>query len=417
LNWGNRVTAPKGSDDRAREPVLEPTPGKASGPDPLQQRVRQQEILAELGVKALQGAAVEALFEETARLVAEGLDAEFSKVLEYRSEENRLLVRAGYGWGPGVVGVASVGADIASPAGFALRSGKPVISNHLGRETRFRTPELLAQHGIRRAMNVILQGDSRPFGVLEVDSRSSRDFEEHDLAFLQGAANLLGMAIERAQQQRSLSTALARQRVLLREMDHRVKNNLSLVASVLHLQAKESDSDELRQQLDEAANRVRTIARAHERLQQDAEVETLDIGRYIERVCGDLEETIAQCEVEARCEPGIAIATSRAVCVAMIVNELVTNAAKYACDGEPDDRIVVRLARARQNHVAISVRDFGKGMKPQPLHLGAPKGLGKRLVGMLVRQLDGELTIHSREPGTEIIVSLPVRDQPRDDSA
>src|SRR6185369_2808548 len=272
-------------------PIVEPSPG-GDTPDltlrELQQRIRQQEILAELGVKALQGATFAELLNETARLTSEGLHTEFCKILQYIPSDGHLLVRAGVGWQPGVVGVATVGADLASPAGFALRTGKPVISNHLENEERFRTPEILRTHNIRRAMNVILQGNGRPFGVLEVDSRSSRDFEEHDLAFLQGAANLLGMAIERAQQQKSLNAALARQRVLLREMDHRVKNNLSLVASVLRVQAKETDSDDLRQQLDDAAARVNTIARAHERLQQDTQVEMLDVGRYIERVVGDL---------------------------------------------------------------------------------------------------------------------------------
>src|SRR5262249_32641600 len=75
---------------------------------------------------------------------------------------NRLLVRAGVGWHEGIVGVATVGADLESPSGFALRTGKPVISNHLENEQRFRTPELLVEHGIRRAMNVILQGDGSP---------------------------------------------------------------------------------------------------------------------------------------------------------------------------------------------------------------------------------------------------------------
>jgi two-component sensor histidine kinase len=406
-----------GSGDREKVAVVEPPPGNARpAVEPLQQRIRQQEILAELGVRALQGASIAELFEETAQLVAEGLDAEFSKVLEYVPEENRLLVRAGTGWGPDVVGVASVGADIASPAGFALRSGKPVISNHLSGETRFRTPELLVKHGVRRAMNVILQGDGRPFGVLEVDSRSSRDFEEQDLSFLQGAANLLGMAIERARQQKSLSAALARQRVLLREMEHRIKNNLTLVAGVLNLQAREADDPVLQQQLDDAAARVRAIARAHERLQQDSNVETLDVGRYIERVCRDLDETIAHCRIEPSCEAGIETATNRAISAAMIVNELVANAAKYACQGQPHDRIVVRVSRRPQGRFAVAVRDFGNGMPPQ-VDPGTAKGLGKRLVGLLVRQLDGELAIHSREPGTEIVVSIPVQEPAGDNGA
>ena len=132
----------------------------------LHHRVRQQEILAELGVGALQGPGFDQLLEDTARLTAEGLRTEFCKVLEYIPTENTLLVRAGVGWEPGVVGVVSIGADLASPAGFALKTGRPVISNHLQNEERFRTPEILVRHGIHRAMNVILQGDGQPFGVL-----------------------------------------------------------------------------------------------------------------------------------------------------------------------------------------------------------------------------------------------------------
>jgi hypothetical protein len=137
--------------------------------------------------------------------------------------------RAGVGWEPGIVGKATVGADLESPAGFALQTGQPVISIHLENEQRFRTPELLVRHGIHRAINVILQGDGRPFGVLEVDSRSEDEFTAHDLAFLQGAANVLGMAIERERQDRSLQAALAHQEVLFKEMTHRVKNSLAIV--------------------------------------------------------------------------------------------------------------------------------------------------------------------------------------------
>jgi GAF domain-containing protein len=156
----------------------------------LERRIRQQEILAELGVTALQGASFNQLLDDAARLTAEGTQAEFCKVLEHIPGEKCLLVRAGVGWEPGIVGVATIGDDLASPGGFALRTGQPVISNHLENEQRFRTPELLIRHGIRRAMNVILQGEGRPFGVLEVDSRSADEFSTHDIAFLQGAANL-----------------------------------------------------------------------------------------------------------------------------------------------------------------------------------------------------------------------------------
>src|ERR1700722_14011766 len=139
-----------------KEPVVEPTPSDDQ-PDELaaralRQRIRQQELLAELGVLALQRTSFIGMLNHTARVTSEGLGAEYCKVMEFLPAENRLLVRAGVGWQEGVVGSATVGADLASPAGYALRTGKPVISNHLENEQRFRTPELLAEHGIRRAM-------------------------------------------------------------------------------------------------------------------------------------------------------------------------------------------------------------------------------------------------------------------------
>src|SRR6266550_3385285 len=158
------------------KPVVEAPPNGEGRMEPsdhaLRLRIRQQEILAELGVTGLKGILFPELLKETVRLSAEGLEAQFCKALEYIPSENRLLMRAGVGWDEGLIGTASVGADLASPSGFALRTGKPVISNHLESEERFRTPDLLAAHGVRRAMNVILQGDGAPYGVLEVDSRS-----------------------------------------------------------------------------------------------------------------------------------------------------------------------------------------------------------------------------------------------------
>ena len=254
----------------------------------LNLRIRQQEILAELGVTALKGTAFEQLLDLTVRLAAEGLEAELCKVLEYIPAEKRLLMRAGVGWDAGLVGSASVGADLESPSGFALRTGKPVISNHLENEERFRTPELMAAHGVRRAINVILQGDGAPYGILEVDSRSEGEFTEQDISFLQGAANILGMAIERQRHERRLNEALAHQQVLVKEINHRVKNSLQLVSSMLSLQA--GDDPALAERLQDASSRIAAIARAHDRLYRSPQIENIDLGGYLTEVCRDLTE-------------------------------------------------------------------------------------------------------------------------------
>ena len=377
----------------------------------LEKRIRQQEILAELGVTALQGAAFEQLLADTARLTADGLETEFCKVLEYIASENHLLVRAGVGWKPGIVGVATVGADLASPAGFALHTGMPVISNHLDNEERFRTPDLLRQHGILRAMNVILQGDGKPFGVLEVDSRSGSEFEQRDLAFLQGAANILGMAIERERNERRLKAALERDQFLLKEMNHRVKNSLQIVASMLNLQSREVANAELTEHLHEASYRVAAVAKAHEQLSRSSHIERMDVGKYIKALCSDLDASVAHCEVYADTEDGIEIVTDRAISVALIVNELITNSAKYAYEGRSEGKVWIKVGRADKQKFAISVRDEGAGL-PVDFAPSQAKGLGMRIVSAFISQLEADLVVRSLAPGTEFVLTIPLNASP-----
>jgi two-component sensor histidine kinase len=373
----------------------------------LRQRIRQQEILAELGVGALQGPGFEQLLADTARLTAEGLRTEFCKVLEYIPAENRFLVREGVGWEPGIVGVATIGAGLDSPAGFALKTGRPVISNHLELEERFKTPEILVRHGVHRAMNVILQGDGRPFGVLEVDSRSDDAFVEHDLAFLQGAANILGMAIERERHERSLKAALERHQFLIREMNHRVKNSLGLVVSMLRLQAREDCDSAFAAQLEDATLRVGAIARVHDQLYQSTDIERFDVGRYIEAICGDLAASFSQCEISVKAQPGIVISADRGISSALIVNELVSNAAKHAYRGLGAGRVWVSVARAGVDSFSIAVRDEGRGL-PEGFEFGRGRGLGARMIRSLAEQLNASLEIIARHPGAEFILTAPL---------
>jgi two-component sensor histidine kinase len=391
-----------------REFLVEEIPPTAVEPDvsveALWLRVRQQQLLADFGVLALKGTPFPELLDHAVRLAAEGLKSDFAKVLQYQPDKNRFLVCAGVGWGPGVVGSATVGADTASPSGYALKTGEAVISNHLDIEERFRTPELLVQHGIRRAMNVILGGDA-PFGVLEVDSRSKGEFSQDDIVFLRGVANILGLAIERQRSEENLRKALDRQQILMGEINHRVNNSLQIVASMLHLHSSATESEALRHELLEARSRIAAIARAHHRLYHGDKIDAIDLGAYLREVCGDIAASMQTCEINVNAEDGITIRTDRAVAAVLFVNELMTNAAKHAY---PDGgcRIWVALSRHSGDSVVISVRDEGVGLPPQ---FDQKSGrLGMRLVHSFAQQLKGDLQVLRKEPGTEFVLSFPL---------
>jgi two-component sensor histidine kinase len=392
------------------EPVVEPKPGDRPGDQitrELRQRIRQQELLAELGVLALQGTSFVGMLDHTARMTAEGLGAEYCKVLEYMPAENRLLVRAGVGWDEGVVGSASVGADLESPGGYALHTGKPVISNHLENEQRFRTPELLVVHGIRRAMNVILRGDGTPFGVLEVDSRSEGEFSEHDISFLQGAANILGMAIEQQQYQLKLKAALDRHQVLLKEVNHRVKNSLQIVSSMLQLQSNAASDPALTERLMAASSRVNAVGRAYDHLAYNPDYENIDLVAYLRDVIDDTRTAVAPFTIQFEASEEIQFAAARAILVGLIINELVSNAAKYAYPNRSDGSIWVRVSRVDKNAVFVSVYDEGVGL-PAGFDPTTTKRLGSRLVSGLASQLGAEMTQPTSLIGANFALMVPL---------
>jgi len=402
---------------QSKEPVFDPAvveePANGSARPPfgkreLAYRLRQQELLAKLGVLALEGVSLKELLDRAVQITAEGLDAEFCKVLEYVPGQNCFIVRAGIGWDIDTIGKATLGADLESPGGFALRTGRPVISNHLEREQRFRTPQLLRRHGVRRAINVILAGGRIPYGVLEVDSRSPGEFSELDLPFLEGAANIVGMAMERQRFERDLLAATQRHRLLLDELNHRVKNSLQIAAATLELQAGAIDDEALREVLLQASGRIVTIGRAHEGLYRGDKVASIDLAQYLAGVCQGLASSAVGCTVEFVASPpghSFDIETDRAVPVALIVNELVTNAIKYGFPGGVGCRVRVQLALDGRN-IVLTVRDGGAGLPPG-FDIASGRGLGMRIVRAFSRQLEGTIEAHRLLPGAEFVLRFP----------
>jgi two-component sensor histidine kinase len=263
----------------------------------------------------------------------------------------------------------------------------------------------LVRHRIKRAMNVILQGDGSPYGVLEVDSRLEGEFSANDISFLQGAANILGMAIERQRIEANLRAALERNQVLLKEVNHRVNNSLALVASMLHLKSATVD-DDVKAHLDEASSRINAIARAHQRLYQTTEMfEKIDLGPYLEDICQSFSESLPECLLHVNVKAGIEVPPDQAIPVALFVNELITNSAKY---GHPDRKCEVWIEVVRNERtISVSVRDQGIGLPPN-FDPTSSKGLGMRLVNAFAAQLGGKLEIHSRDPGAEFVLMFPV---------
>jgi signal transduction histidine kinase/CheY-like chemotaxis protein len=451
-----QVTA-VGSTERSRI-IVEPVPHE------LEYRLRQQALLAELGRRALSEMALDALLEEAARLTALGMSTEFCKVMEYLPAENRLLVRAGAGWEPGVVGVATLGADLESPAGYALHTGKPVVCNNLTTEERFRTPELLRSHGMQRAVNVILVGEGKPFGILEADSRHDGTFNEHDIDFLQGVANLVGMAIERLRahdalreinaglEQRVAAEVAERRQTELaltqaQKMEavgqltggvaHDFNNLLMVISASLDLAAQAAGNDERLLRLIAAAQKAtgrgeqltsQLLAFSrHQALRPEIHpinelVREFDV--LASRILGDLVEVDFDLAPDAWvCEVDPAQFGSALLNLVLNARDAMPSGGKVAIrtrNVELDAREAAAMADARPGAcVVVTVEDTGIGMAPEVLRravepffttkeVGRGTGLGLSQVYGFVRQSGGFVHLQSApRSGTTVRIFLP----------
>jgi two-component system, sensor histidine kinase PdtaS len=349
------------------------------------------------------------IIQRATELCAEGLQARFAKVLEYEPEESRLIVRAGVGWAAGTIDNVALAADIGSPAGYAYQTGATVISNHLEAETRFRTPRLLADHGVRRAINVLIEkgGEGKKyFGVLEVDSADPGQFDEADADFLAGFAGLLGIAIERQQADAKLQEALEHQALLTREMSHRVKNSLTSVVGLLRVQARSALSEDVKNALEDASLRVATIAQVHDHLWRSSHVGYVELVDFMSELCKKLKGTTdghtLHCHADA-----MLLSADHAIPLGLLINELVTNAVKYAY---PEGGGVIEVnAREVDEHLHVEVSDQGIGL-PDGFDIDQPQlSLGFKVVAGMVRQLQGHLTVTSNNPrGAHFLIDLPI---------
>ncbi len=375
-------------------------------PSPGDQALEQQAALAELSKRAGSLQEVDDILAMACETVAGSLATDFVKVLEWAPQDKKLWVRAGYGWDDDVIGRSWVGADIESPAGYALRTSKPVIANELARETRFYVPELLSRHGVQSAVNCIIASREHIFGVLEADSRSSRTFSEQDIRFLEGAANLLAMTIERDQLSRRNEQLARQNEVLLREIRHRSANNMQLIQSLIALQRREEASPELVAGLDNLASRVHALSAVDHQLGASAESDPIDLGQYLMSVLGSL-MSFHQTEsrpLHLKTDMATAwVATDTAVPLGLIVNEFLTNSVKHAI-GEDGGEICVTL-KAEDDRLVLVLEDSGPGLPASSSTYG-PEGTGLLLISLLAQQISAE-TDWTGSGATRLTVRFP----------
>jgi two-component sensor histidine kinase len=383
--------------------------------------LRQQAAVAHFGSFALREGDVLKVLTEAARVCAECLGVPYSKVCRYREKENDLLIEAGHGWHAGVVGNVVSRADVTSPQGRAFITGKPSICNDLREDNDFKLPSFYAEHGIVSTIDVVIKGsEEQPYGVLEIDNNQQHDYDQHDIDFLTGFANVLAEAVATSARTVFLQGTIERMKVLVEEKDrlleqkkvlaeelqHRVRNNLQLVYGMLSKQLDDTRDRAGQRGIKAISRRVSTLAQVYDHLLGNEMTRTTDFGSYVKSLCANLAEIQAAADgsVTLTCDSDAIILDLDVVtALGIVVAEVVTNSYDHAfADGKPGS-IIVSVRCADGDTATMTISDDGTGF----LGKAESKRHGLGLVRRLVEQVRGSASIDS-DHGTVWTIKIPV---------
>lgn len=391
----------------------------------IEKLLRQQAALANFGSFAFGESDLQKILTEAAEICAQSLGVPFAKICRYRAEYDDLLVEAGCGWNAGVIGYVVSPADQSSTQGRAFATGKPVILEDLSKNDSYALPPFYADHKIVATADVLIKGKGGPWGVLEIDTATARAFDQHDIDFLTGFANVVAEAVATAgrttvlratiEQMEALivekdrllterQKLLVEKEVLAEELQHRVRNNLQLVSGMLRQQIDLNDGGP-KEGLRSIAQRVMSLAKIYDHLLGNGLSRTIDFDQYVRSLCDSLSafqsnrefHVILTCEGKAT---PLLLDLDSVTALGIVIAEIVSNAYTHAFPGRVGE-IRVALTRTASGAVLV-IGDDGIGFAEPPI--SKRHGLG--LVRRLMEQIGGAVHVVS-DRGTEWTLAFP----------
>ncbi len=253
---------------------------------------------------------------------------------------------------------------------------------------------------LHTAVDELARGDVHPAQSNPIATRELRSLADH--------FETMGRALH--QRQTQLREALQQKEILLQEVNHRVKNSLQLVASLFGLQRAHIKDPEARRQFDEAGRRINTVAQIHQRLYQDENVDRVAVDRFLHELCGELSSVMdGNGKVDLVCEASPChLPTDQIIPVALIVNELITNAFKYSYPGDGGGTIRVDC-HLEFKTLVLSVSDDGIKL-PEDFEPAKSRGLGMKMIGALSKQLRATLQVAQDSGSKSFILRMPIQE-------
>ncbi len=216
---------------------------------------------------------------------------------------------------------------------------------------------------------------------------------------------------DRKQIEETLHASLQEKEILLREVHHRVKNNMQVMAGLLNLQARLSGYPELTEMLNEGQRRIRAMALIHEELYDSKDFARIDLAGYVRTLSRELFQAYkinpGEIELIIQTDGAVYVDINKGIPCGLIMNELITNALKHAFSGDESGKLQIIVHETKNTEIKIVVRDNGLGL-PDDVDIHQPRSVGLHLVnGLVTNQLDGQIEV-IRGTGTEFRITFPL---------
>ena len=288
-----------------------------------------------------------------------------------------------------------------------FKTGGPKWHTHLENQQTTIENKQLRVIGIGWAVTTVIRTTTGPLGVFINDAAiSGAALDEATQESLAIYCSLLGQIIEGKLAEKAIQESLREKEVLIKEVHHRVKNNMQVIVSMLNLQSAQVNDEKMLALLRESQNRVRSMALVHEKLYRSANLEQIDFHDYAHRLVSTLFHSYSPraSTIDLKIDIGdIVLSIDAAIPCGLIINELVSNALKHAFPDQRAGEVIISLRRLTPHTLELVVENNGVTFPPS-IDFRRTETLGMQLMLSLVKQLNGEVEMHRLSPGTRFVI-------------
>lgn len=290
--------------------------------------------------------------------------------------------------------------------GWVVENNKPYFSNDVTKSELF-SGDISQNFRSENIICVPLRDRSRQvIGVLQAINRKDGDFHEGDIPVFQALADHIALAIERTREQQQIQNRLKEREMMLTEVHHRLKNNLTTITALIELELADVVDEKAREVLQKTITRIKSMTEVHDFLYKNKPGNEVKLKPYIERLAKKISRILShpsqEVAIDVKAED-IYIDTERTMSCGLLLNELLVNSYKHAFDeNAKDPRILIELKGKDHNQIVLKVSDNGSGIS-EGVSITESDSIGGWLIDVLIRRLEADIQI-LQDGGTTFVI-------------